>query len=60
MDPAVILLVLAASFLAGLCTLGVMASRIDNARRFADLIRDTRRIRLEHVGVAPQRPARRR
>lgn len=53
MEPMLVILVLGASALTGLLILGVMASRVDNARRLVELVRDTRRIRLEHVGVRP-------
>ncbi|MFM7134337.1 MAG: hypothetical protein ACKO0W_08475 [Planctomycetota bacterium] len=51
MEPALVIIVLGASALTGLLVLGVVASRVDNARRLVELVRNTRRIRLEHVGV---------
>lgn len=42
-----------AAFLAGLCILGVMASRIDNAQRFASLVERTRELRASRRHAAP-------
>ena len=58
MDPSIILATLGGATLAGILVLGVMAARIDNARRFADLVRDTRHLRA--VSAATPTPARRR
>jgi hypothetical protein len=55
----VVALAIAASLLAGLLVAGVMASRIDNAQRLADLVRETRRLRAAHQ-AAPAPAARRR
>ena len=38
MEPIVILATLGGAFVAGVLTLGIMAARIDNVQRFADLI----------------------
>ncbi|MFM7051647.1 MAG: hypothetical protein ACKOYN_05885 [Planctomycetota bacterium] len=51
---------LVAAFLAGTCILGVMASRIDNAQRFASLVARTRELRAaRHRAQPAPRPARR-
>ena len=59
MEPIVILATLGGAFVAGVLTLGIMAARIDNVQRFADLIRETRRLRAAHQ-VASTPPRRRR
>lgn len=58
MDALSIVAVLAASTLAGILILGVMASRLDNTQRFVDLVRDTRRLRAS-IHVPPPRSRRR-
>ena len=59
MTPFLVALAVAASLLAGLLVAGVMASRIDNAQRLADLVRETRRLRAAHQ-TAPAATTRRR
>jgi hypothetical protein len=60
MTPFLVVLAVAASLLAGLLVAGVMASRIDNAQRLADLVRETRRLRAVHQAAPTPTPRRRR
>ncbi|MFZ9881601.1 MAG: hypothetical protein ACO3QC_09390 [Phycisphaerales bacterium] len=50
----------AAAFLAGLCILSVMASRIENAQRYADLVQRTRALRAAHQRIPLPTPRGRR
>lgn len=43
-----ILAALAGTFLAAMMTLRVMVTRVDDACRLAELVRDTRRLRANH------------
>jgi hypothetical protein len=61
MDPVGIITALAVAALVGLAVLAAMASRIDNAERFARLIRDTKRLRrMRAAAEAAPPPGRRR
>jgi hypothetical protein len=60
MNAMVILAVLAGGFLAAVLVGRVMATRIDDARRFAQLVADTRRLRARHrASMPPARTGRR-
>jgi hypothetical protein len=59
-DAVVIVAVLAAAFLVGAFAFGIAAARIDDAHRLATLLRETRRLRLARVGLAPSPRAPRR
>jgi hypothetical protein len=59
-DAIVIVAVLAGTFLVGVFALGIAAARIDDAHRLATLLRETRRLRLARVGLAPSPRAPRR
>jgi hypothetical protein len=56
MSPGVILAVLAGAFAASILVGRVMATRIDDARRLAQLVSETRRLRARHRAAMP--PAR--
>ncbi|MGA1223052.1 MAG: hypothetical protein ACO31E_00630 [Phycisphaerales bacterium] len=58
MSPLGIFLVLAATFATAVAVGRVMSTRIDDARRLAELVRDTRRLRARHEHPMPASPPR--
>jgi len=60
MEPWTILFAIAGAFVAAILVAGVMAQRVDNAQRLADLVRATRKLRARNRPIAVPARARRR
>jgi len=60
MEPWTILIPIAGAFVAAILVAGVMAQRVDNAQRLADLVRATRKLRARNRPIAVPARARRR
>lgn len=60
MEPWTILFAIAGAFVAATLVAGVMAQRVDNAQRLADLVRATRKLRANNRPIVIPARARRR
>jgi hypothetical protein len=60
MESSTILFAIAGAFVAATLVAGVMAQRVDNAQRLADLVRATRKLRARNRPIAVPARARRR